>query len=216
MLNEEKAREGLHEILKGREYRIYQNDSAGLLETWWNRLQEWFADLLADMFPSIEPSNNFAGTTLTIIIIIFSILLLLLLFILVRNGKRRKTLRQNKPLETINEMDWSYQKHLSEANKLEALNEYTSSTRHMFLALLLYLHEKELLKARIWKTNWEYYDELKKVNQQWASQFYHLALIFDEVTYGKRVIYKKEYIQFKNEAMMWLIEDEELREDTRK
>ncbi|MBO1513146.1 DUF4129 domain-containing protein [Metabacillus bambusae] len=216
MLNEEKAREDLQEILKGREYQIYQNDSAGLLETWWNQVKEWFADLLADMFPSLEPSKNFAGTTLTIIIIIFSILLLLLIFILVRNGKRRKTLRQNKPLQTINEMHWSYHKHLAEANKLEALNDYTTSTRHMFLALLLYFHEKELLKARIWKTNWEYYDELKKVNQQWASQFYHLALIFDEVTYGKRVISKDEYIQFKNEAMKWLIEDEELRKDNRK
>jgi hypothetical protein len=210
MLNEEKAREDLQEILKDREYRIYQNDSAGLLETWWNRVKEWFADLLADMIPTLEPSKNFAGTTLTIIIILI-ILLLLFLFILVRNGKRRKMLRQNMPLQTMNEIHWSYQKHLAEANKLEALNEYTSSTRHMFLALLLYFHEKELLKARIWKTNWEYYDELKKVNQQWASQFYHLARIFDEVTYGKRVISKEEYIQFKNQAMKWLIEDEQLR-----
>ena len=66
----------------------------------------------------------------------------------------------------------------------------------MFLALLLYFHEKEWLEARIWKTNWEYYEEIRKVNQEWADQFYHLALLFDEATYGERKVDKEEYIRF--------------------
>ena len=92
----------------------------------------------------------------------------------------------------------------SRSNETRRLTDYTLSTRHLFLALLLYFHEKEWLEARIWKTNWEYYDELKKVNQEWAEQFYHLAYFFDEVTYGERNVQKEEYIQFHNEAMKWL------------
>jgi hypothetical protein len=111
----------------------------------------------------------------------------------------------------MKEINWSFQQHLIEARKLEDLEDYTLSTRHLFLALLLYFHEKEWLVAKIWKTNWEYYDELRKVNQQCADQFYLLASFFDEVTYGERKVQKKEYIQFQMGAMKWFEENESTR-----
>ena len=210
MLNEDQAREELEEILNGREYKAYQEKSTGLIQTWWEQLKEWFANLLDELFPTIEVSRGFSGTVLFIIIAVTLILLLLLTFFLIRNYKRKKPLRHNKPLQTMNEMHWTYDMHLTEATNRETMEEYTLATRHMFLALLLYFHEKEWLTARIWKTNWEYYDELKKVNQQWANQFYGLALIFDEVTYGERIVQQEEYIQFKNDAMKWLSDEQNL------
>ncbi|WP_268872907.1 DUF4129 domain-containing protein [Neobacillus fumarioli] len=74
---------------------------------------------------------------------------------------------------------------------------------------MLYFHEKNWLEARIWKTNWDYYDELRRVDLQEADQFYRLAQIFDEVTYGERTVSKEEYVQFKQEAMKWLGERRE-------
>jgi hypothetical protein len=207
MLNEEQAREELEQILNGREYKAYQNDTN---DSWREQVLDWFAKRLEDLFPSIEISKDFSGTVLTIIIVVTIILILLLIFFLVRHGKRKKPFHLNKPLQTMNEMHWSYDMHLSEANRCESVEEYTRATRHMFLALLLYFHEKEWLIARIWKTNWEYYDELKKVNLQWANHFFHLARIFDEVTYGERMIHKEEYIQFKHDTLQWLSKDAEL------
>ncbi|MFK4996929.1 DUF4129 domain-containing protein [Bacillus sp. N9] len=60
--------------------------------------------------------------------------------------------------------------------------------------------------ARVWKTNGEYYEELKKVNPKWANEFHHLALIFDEVTYGEKSVQKEEYVPFYIKAMKWLEE----------
>jgi hypothetical protein len=210
MWNEDRAREEIEGILNGREYKAYQEESKGLIQIWWEQLKEWFANLLDKLFPTIEVSRGFSGTVLFIIIAVTLILLLLLTFFLIRNDKRKKPLHHNKPLQTMNEMHWTYGMHLTEATNRETMGEYRLATRHMFLALLLYFHEKEWLTARIWKTNWEYYDELQKVNQQWANQFYSLALIFDEVTYGERIMQQEEYIRFKNGAMKWLSDEQTL------
>lgn len=209
MLNEDQAREELSDILNGAEYRAYYEESNGLIQTWWIQVKEWFGRLLEDLFPSIEVTKDYSGFVLTGIIIVTIALLLLLVYYLVKREYRKKSFHQNKPLQLANEMDWSYEMHLTEANQREVLEEYSLATRHMFLSLLLYFHKREWLLARIWKTNWEYYDELNKVNKEWANQFYHLALIFDEVTYGERNVQQEEYVNFKKNAMKWLGNDEE-------
>ena len=106
-------------------------------------------------------------------------------------------------------MSWSFQKHLNEAKRQEELAQYSHATRHLFLALLLFFHEKEWLEARIWKTNWEYYEELKKVNTDYANQFYDLALLFDEATYGEKSVDQKEFEQFRHAVMNWFGELDE-------
>jgi hypothetical protein len=139
--------------------------------------------------------------------------LLLIILFLIFFIKRKRTLRHRKPIQTKNEMEWSYRRHVSEAKKNESLEEYTISTRHMFLALLLYYHEKEWLKARIWKTNWDYYDELRKIDQEEANQFYNLALLFDEVTYGERIVIKEEYFKYRDEVSSLLKDSDEENEN---
>jgi hypothetical protein len=212
MLKDSQARDELEKILKEREYQAYYNESKGLIARWWEKVKEWFADLLADLFPSFAPSSAAAGPILIGIIIIIIILLGTIAIFILRNRKSNRTLRDYKPLQSMNEMNWSFQRHLSESQKLEENGDYSLATRHLFLALLLYFHEKEWLVARIWKTNWEYYDELRKVNQKWADQFYHLALLFDEVTYGEHLVHKEEFTQFQSSVMKWLSNSEEIRE----
>ena len=209
MVNVDKARDELQEILNGNEYTVYNNQSKSVLEMWWEKAKEWIEEQLGKLFPSFETTSAVAGPILITIIIVVIILLALATFLIVRNSRRNRMFRDTSPLQSMREMDWSFQMHLSEALEQEGLEEYSLATRHQFLALLLYFHEKEWLEARVWKTNWEYYDELKKVNQQWADQFYYLAHFFDEVTYGERKVKKEEYIQFRTEAMKWLGETDE-------
>ncbi|WNS77469.1 DUF4129 domain-containing protein [Bacillus sp. DTU_2020_1000418_1_SI_GHA_SEK_038] len=206
MLETNKAKDELQRILDGKEYRVYYNDSKSMIEIWWEEAKKWIAEQLSKLFPSIESTSGASGLILIIILIIVVVLLSIAVFLVARNMKRNRMLRDQKPLQSMQELNWTFQEHLLEARKLEALGDYTLSTRHMFLALLLYLHEKEWLEARIWKTNWEYYDELQKINPSWAENFYHLAHLFDEATYGEREITKVEYDQFCNEAMFWLQE----------
>lgn len=204
MLNENRARDQIEDILEGEEYKAYLQNDQGLLSGIWEKAKEWIRDLLGNIDPSLEPTGGAAsGILITLIVIVVGILLILT-FNAVRNGVRKRRFRSNKPLQSLNEMEWSYIRHLEEARKQEELGDYSKATRHMFLALLLYFHEREYLEARVWKTNWEYYDELRKVNQRWADRFYRLALLFDEVAYGEREVEKEEYLHYKQEARSWL------------
>lgn len=200
MLDAHKAREELEDILKQKEYRVY-DESKGLLATWWEEAKRWLSEKLAALFPSIEVSNGAASSILIIVIVVVLLLLVLSVFLLVRHHKRNRMLRKQKPLQSMKELNWSFAQHIKEANRLEALGDYTRSTRHLFLALLLFFHEHKWLEARIWKTNWEYYEELKKGDQQRAEQFFHLAHFFDEVTYGERKVQQQEYRQFHADVM---------------
>lgn len=199
MLNADKARGDLEDILKAKEYTVY-NNSKSFIEIWWGKAKEWIAAQLEKLFPAIESASDASGPILIMIIIVVIFLFALSAFFLVRHTRRNRLLRKQKPLQSMKEMNWTYQKHLQEAEKQEAGEAYTLSTRHLFLALLLYYHEKGLLEARIWKTNWDYYDELRKVNQQNAELFFKLSHFFEEVTYGERNVQKKEYSLFQHEV----------------
>jgi hypothetical protein len=171
---------------------------------WWEKAKEWIAHLLQKLFPSFHSASKASVPILIAVIIVVLILLGVAIFFTIRHQRRKRMLRNRKPLQSMKEMNWSFQRHLEETGKQESLGEYSLSTRHLFLALLLYFHEQEWLVARIWKTNWDYYDELRKVNQQDAQQFYQLARFFDEVTYGGRQVRREEYIEFQSEVMNWL------------
>lgn len=199
MFDTEKARDDLDAILKTKEYRVYY-DSKGFIETWWEQAKEWIAKQLEKLFPAVESARWASGPILIAVIVIVIILLALSAFFLLRKMRRNRTLHKQKPLQSRKEMNWTSERHLEEAKVQESLEEYRLSTRHLFLGLLLFFHEKGLLEARIWKTNWDYYDELRKVDQSKADQFYQFAQFFEEVTYGERTVMKNEYLQFHHQA----------------
>ena len=207
MLDTHKARDELREILNQKEYRVY-HESKGIIETWWEKAKQWILEKLASIFPSVQVSDSAAGSVLIIVMVIVLLLLALSAFLLIRNHKRNRMLQKQKPLQSQQEINWTYRQHILEAERLEALGNFTQSTRHLFLALLLFFHDKGWLEARIWKTNWEYYEELRKVEQRKAQQFFKLARFFDEVTYGERKVNSEEYRQFHQDVMKELTEEE--------
>ena len=207
VFKEDEARDNLEEILNGSEYKAYASEN--VLTKLLDNVKEWLAEKLANLFPSFVPTSGMASSLLIIIIIFVVLVLLVTLTLSIRSGLRRRKFRYKKPLQTMNEMQWSFESHLAEAKRQEELEEYSLATRHMFLALLLFFHEKEWLEARVWKTNWEYYEELRKVHEGRADRFYHLAILFDEVAYGERFIQREEYEEYRNEAQSWIDRERE-------
>ncbi|MBO0586747.1 DUF4129 domain-containing protein [Sporosarcina sp. E16_8] len=204
MDNVDDARDELEKILNETEYTTYSDQPSSLFSIWLEKAKNWIADQLDQLFPAIKTTGILAGPILTIVIVMILLLMGTVLFFVVRNRSSKRKFRETSPLQSTKEIDWSYQMHVTEAMKQEGLEKLSSATRHLFLALLLYFHEKEWLEARIWKTNWEYYEELKKVNQQSANQFQHLSYFFDEATYGEREVQKEDYVQFQKEVMKYL------------
>ena len=208
MANIDEAKDKLEGILSKREYQIYYEDNRNFLEIWWDKAKGWFMEQLAKLFQNFEPSSGLADIMMIGIIVIVIVLVGLGIFLAVRSNRRKRKFRDHQPLSSRSEMNWSFNNHLSAADEQESQQNYRSATRHMFLALLLYFHENGWLEAKSWKTNWEYYAELKKLNQQRADQFYNLALLFDEVVYGEHIMGQDEYLLYKEAAMTWLNQDE--------
>ncbi|MBD8005116.1 DUF4129 domain-containing protein [Bacillus norwichensis] len=215
MLDADQAKERLQEIVNKAEYKVYENQTKGFLQSWWDSVKGWIVRQLEKLLPSQEAASAAAGPVLILIVILTIIVLGLAVYFIVRYTRRSRRYRDKSPLQSMNELDWTSERHLVEVLKLEKQQNYSMAARHLFLATLLYFHQRNWLEARIWKTNWEYYDELKKFNRGWADQFFHLARVFDEVTYGERQLDKEEYDQFRKEAMDWLEEPQTTMEDRR-
>ncbi|WP_370295635.1 DUF4129 domain-containing protein [Rossellomorea marisflavi] len=199
-MNEGNARDQLEDILNDPEYLAYQQE-AGFFARLWEKAIDAIMKALEALFPSVEPTARASSIILIAIIAILIIALVVIATVLVSKRIKRRKLSERKPLQSMNELEWSYKRHLKEADACSEKGDHRQATRHMFLALLLYFHEKEWLKAMVWKTNWDYYDELRKVNQEWAERFYRLAVVFDEVAYGEHDVDAEEFALFRNEAI---------------
>ncbi|MFD1706881.1 DUF4129 domain-containing protein [Siminovitchia sediminis] len=199
MLDADQARQRLEDILSRAEYTAYQEEKS-FLQVWWESAKEWIASQLEKLFSSSEAASAASGPVLAGMMILVLLLLGAAVYWLIRQTHRSRKYKDRSPF-TNQELEWTYGRHLSEAFKQESEKEYSMAARHLFLALLLYSHQQKWLEARVWKTNWEYYDELKRSNSEWAGQFYQLARIFDEVTYGKRELDKEDFEPFRKKVM---------------
>ncbi|RIW31860.1 DUF4129 domain-containing protein [Bacillus salacetis] len=209
MLNENNARDELQDILNDREYTVYQSENQGFFQSLWEKIRDTVIDWLNNLFPEYQVSQG-SGTMITLVLVILGLaVLFLVLFFVSRKMINKRKMAKQKPLQHLAEKDWSYQDHLGESLRQEEAGNYSLAVRHLFLALLLNFHARDWLQARKWKTNWEYYEELQKVNKEWAEQFFSLALKFDEAAYGEREIQQEEFIPYKETAMKWLNENQQ-------
>lgn len=204
MESPDKAREELEKILSQREYQIYYENQDNLIQSWWKEIQQWFNEIINTLFFGFEPSSGVGDTLLLTLIGIVVLLVLFAGFLIVRTIIRKRTFREQKPFQSVGEMEWSVLQHLKEAKKQEDEQNYSLATRHQFLALLLHFHERNWLTAHIWKTNWDYVNELQKENKERATAFYELAQTFDEVFYGDRMIEHQEYVNYQKQIEKWL------------
>ncbi|KMJ59480.1 hypothetical protein AB685_00950 [Bacillus sp. LL01] len=206
MLKEKEARGKLEEILKQDEYRIYYADNRNSLQMWWDEVKAWLADLLSRLFPSMENTSGTAGNILILILGLVIIFMVVVLSMYISRYRKNRAIKAKQPFQSSNEMEWSYFQHVAEAKKYEDLEDYSLATRHLFLGILLFFHEKEWLEAKIWKTNWEYFEELKRGHKNQADLFFNFALLFDRATYGKQQVLKEEYQRYRDVAMKWIHE----------
>ncbi|WP_164668683.1 DUF4129 domain-containing protein [Virgibacillus doumboii] len=205
-VSSDKAREEIRGILDQNEYKVYYEDNRNFLQIWWERLTNWIGEQLTKLFSGLEPSSGFADLVLFTIIIAIIALIGFVVLHRFQAGKRRK-FYDYQPLKSLNASSWSFADHLRAVRQQENDKNHNEAARHLFLATLLYFHDKEWLRAKNWKTNWEYYAELQRVNSQLADSFHQLALVFDEVVYGEQKLEIDDYYRFRNEAMQWLDED---------
>lgn len=193
------GRDELENILQRKEYQVYYEDHRSIWKIIYDWAVEMLQKLLEKLFPAFQSTPNLAGFIVSLVVILFVIFLLVLLFKLWQKRRSKRKYEESVPLSNIHELNWTYKDHFNQAGLAEEARDYKQSIRHLFLALLLYYDEIEWLKAEVWKTNWEYYLELKKRANKEAGSFNQLAKTFDAVTYGRKKIEQTEFIRFKQE-----------------
>lgn len=202
ILDPSKSRDILTEILSGKEYEIYYVQKKSFLAELWERITTWLSEFLHQLFPQ---TNIAAGASEWIalgMIIVFLLLLSLLVFFILSRSLRRKKLRK-RAANSGKELALSFTWHLSKAQKYAEQEEHNLALRHLFLGFILLLDQNSLLEARAWKTNGEYYTELKAQDQQLADTFYGFALKFEESMYGGRTISPAEYLHYQSFLKGW-------------
>lgn len=195
------VKDRLEEIMNKQEYQVYYEDNRNIFQRIKDAIIDWLNELLMKIFPALGSSTSIASIIVTILVIVGVLLLIFILYRVSSNRRLRKQYAQRTPLSDLHEMDWTYEDHLQEADKNAEQAQHEQAIRHLFLGLLLYFHDVDWVEAQIWKTNWEYYAELKKVNKREANTFNKLALTFDQITYGKRAVTKDMYQMYYNEVM---------------
>lgn len=204
MARSEQIREDLQNILNQKEYQEYYGSGKNIIQVWWENLKTWFRNFLSDLFEGFEPSSTLSDT---ILIIVFGVVILLVLFgvfLLLRSSRRKRSSSSQQVFSSTNELEWSVDKHLQTASEQATEEHYSFAIRHQFLALLLSFHEQGWLRADTWKTNWDYFDELRKKDKQRATSFYEVARTFDEVFYGEREMNQREYENYRDLISTWL------------
>ncbi len=199
-----RARDELEQILDQREYQIYYQDDRNFIQIWWDNAKSWLVDILNNWFDSLEQSTTFAQGILVIVTIIVLLGVIIAGIIGVRTIGRKRSFYDHQALHSIGQKEWTYKDHLTEADKQENLQQYIVAIRHLFVALLLYLDEKQFIEAQNTKTNKEYYEEIRGIDQKKAEHFFRIALVFDQVTYGKQIIEKKAFVRYRNTIRSWI------------
>ncbi|KGX90656.1 DUF4129 domain-containing protein [Pontibacillus marinus] len=205
MSKAQQAKEKLDQILEQDEYQVYYEEQENPFQYLLNQIGEWLLRMFQKLFPQIQITDQAVDVTMYVLGAVGIVILILLVVLIKRNLASNRTSRSNAhPIQHKDELAWSSDKHLQEASSYKQKGDYQQAIRHVFLAMLLYFDQQKWIEARVWKTNWDYYEELKKINLVWATQFYELAQRFDEVTYGEREVDEQEYESYRQQALEWL------------
>jgi hypothetical protein len=193
----------LETILAGEEYQAYNKQHENFLMQWVEKIINWLIEFLRELLPGAGVSENTYRWISYALILLFFLLLLILLGVFLRRYIRGKK-GETTPLGTHKEFSMRAKDHIKTAEKYAGNGDYRQGIRYLFLALLLHLNEKEWLKARPWKTNGEYYDELLEVSPPFAERFHVLSGIFDESFYGGRSTNREDYNHFYQQVKEWM------------
>jgi hypothetical protein len=196
-INPHEAREQLESILSQEEYAAYGREQEPVVLNWLRAAWDWLGERFDELLPDINIPDQTADWISYAVVIAGLLLLLYFIVVFFRRFVRESRIRP-KAVGTSRELSMSTQDHLTAADGSFQNGDALSALRHAFLALLLHFDQRQWVKARAWKTNGEYVDELLDSHPAVARTFSELALVFDESFYGNKTTSLAEYQAFRN------------------
>lgn len=183
----------LDELLTGDEYQAYYQDQRNLLQRIWDGIKEWLGNLFADWLGGLNPSSSVGDLIVVVLLVVGLIVVVFLVILSLANWRRKYRLKNNHPLKNISSQNLSIRDYQGHLKKAEDREDYQEAIRFKFLLLLFDLEAKGSIKTARFKTNWDYFGELEQINTDQAEHFYPLAVYFESVTYGNKIVNAKDY-----------------------
>jgi hypothetical protein len=192
---ENQIRKAVEDILKRKEFQQTdeRNPIADMIRQIWDSFLEWARGLFkkrAGREVQFNPSE-FSQNIDTVLKIALIILAVILLFIIIRllikkvylPGKVRKN-KIPKPHEYLENPDLAEEKMRS----LMEQGRFNEALRFLYVALLLELHQRKVLRVEKWKTNRAYLREIAANNPEILSPMKELTGVFNACCYGNKEI----------------------------
>jgi len=197
----------LDQILKGQEYQVYYQDNRNLLQRLWDWIKEWVLELIYEWFGGLSPSSTAGDIIVAILLFVGLIIVIMLAVYVMRYWRGNQRLKKSQPFGDIDTQSLTLTDYQTSLAKAEQNKNYSLAIRYQFLVLLVKLDQREWILKKSWKTNWDYYQELKQDRERNAELFYQLAVYFDSVTYGNRHVNAEDYQTYVKKIQRYELEE---------
>jgi Domain of unknown function (DUF4129) len=181
-------KERLAEILSADEYAVRSGEG----KRWLDELLQHIVETIARLLQRADVPPGAASALSGVIIAAAVIGLFALIYWLARRMVRAE--KQKAALLSLGEHTRTHADCLREAKELGQRGEWREGMRLLFLSLLVYLQERSWIRVEMWKTNWEYLDELRDRQPDLEPLFRRHAHAFEQAWYGRKSV---------DEAVFW-------------
>lgn len=187
----------INKILSKSEYIHLKNSLRDFIDNFKKSIINWLERMIEKKIHNYKPIEMPDKVSTFFIIVGIVVIFVLLLFIVIKIIKAFD--KNNRISEILGEkIDDKTTPHTlrTKASNYESKEDYRNAIRYGFIALLLLMHEKNIVYLDETKTNEEIYTYLKKNNFNMLSQFYSMINIFNSAWYGHNYCNKDTYIEW--------------------
>ena len=196
----------ISEILKRPEYAHLRNSIRDFIESLKERIKNWLLDFLKNAFSDVPAAPSISEKASTIFLVAgILVIMAIIVFIAVKAGKTFE--RNTKVREILGERVGGRVTTASLRDKASEYGrdgDYRLAIRYGYIALLLLMHEKDILYLEDTKTNKEILQTLARNGFSMLPAFQYLAGIFNASWYGHKEYSRDSYESWNdNMNLIW-------------
>ncbi|MEQ1644027.1 MAG: DUF4129 domain-containing protein [Pyrinomonadaceae bacterium] len=203
--SKDQDKQKLAEILRRPEYQKPEEKGESLFQKWWRQFQEWLARQMPERKEAPTTGPSFEGLRVVLQVVLFAAVAALIAFLVWRFvpffAKRRhtsKTKDGDRVIlgERIGE-DESAADIFSEAERLAGAGDHRGAIRKGYIALLVELGDRKIVRIARHKTNRDYLRDVRKRDELF-SDMSGLTSNFERSWYGLRLAGAEDWAEFRD------------------
>jgi hypothetical protein len=185
----------INKILQGSKYKHLNNDMVDFIQNIRQGISQWIKKMISKTVSNISSLDGVSDRIANVFIIIgFLLMLTIVIIIIVKVSKTFERKARIKEIlgERINDKTTPSSLRRVAAS-FGVKEDFRQAIRYEFIAILLLMHEKNIIYLDETKTNEEIYKYLKKNEFPMLSAFENITSEFNSSWYGHRLCDKNTY-----------------------